>query len=219
MYLPPAFAIAEPAQVLERLRSVAFGHLVTAIDGAPQATAVPFVVDDEVTTVRAHLAKANRHARALDGAEALLIVAGPDAYVSPRWYPSKADDPRVVPTWNYELIHVRGTVRLVDPAKTRSIVEALTDHHEAATSSTAGGPAWAVDDAPPDFIERQLRAIVGIELTVEQIDAKHKLSQNRSEPDRLGVLDALDRSSRPGANATAALMSPGAPRQRGGGDA
>ncbi len=224
MYLPPAFTLVEPAQVLERLRSIAFGHLVTAVDGVLDATAVPFVVDDEVATVRAHLARANRHSRSLDGADALLIVAGPDAYVSPRWYPSKADDPRVVPTWNYELIHLRGTVRLVDPEQTSDIVEALTDHHEAATSAATpaatsasaardGEPPWAVSDAPTEFIQRQLRAIVGIELRVERIEAKHKLSQNRPDADRRAVAEALARSPWPEAMATAALMTPEPPQR------
>lgn len=196
MYQPASFVVEDRAVVLDALRHLAFGHLVTAdAEFGIQATGVPFLVDDELTTIRAHLARANRQWRSIDGADALLIVPGVDTYVSPRWYPSKADDPRVVPTWNYELIHVRGTVRVVEdgPGKLE-IVRDLTDHHEALSlSADAGvdGPAWEVGDAPDAFIERQLRAIVGLELTIESIEAKRKLSQNRSEPDRLGVRAAL----------------------------
>lgn len=191
MYRPPAFTLDDRQVLVPLLRRAAFGHLVTAsADHGLESTSVPFVIDDAATLLRAHLSRANDHWRRLDGVDALMIVPGVDAYVSPRWYPSKASDPRVVPTWNYELVHLRGTVRIVDAVATHDIVRTLTDLHEVATGGSGERP-WAVTDAPDEFIERQLRAIVGIELTVEAIEAKRKLSQNRADGDRRGVTDAL----------------------------
>ncbi len=222
MYQPPAFLVDDPTTILGSLRRAGFGHLVTVGDDAvPEASALPFLVDDEVTTVRAHLARANRHWRSIDGAGALLIVPGVDAYVSPRWYPSKATDPKVVPTWNYELVHLRGTVRVVDDGQGKlDIVRTLTDHHEALTGAgpgpAGGGPAWAVSDAPDDFVERQLRAIVGIELSVESVEANWKLSQNRPEADRVGVRDALTAGPEARSRETGALMADERPPLSGG---
>ncbi len=220
MYQPPAFVVDDPSAVVDAVRRAGFGHLVTTNrtsghesgpDSGPvpslQASALPFLVDDDLTIVRAHVARANRHWRSMEGADALLIVPGVDAYVSPRWYPSKLEDPRVVPTWNYELVHLRGSLRLIeDPAAKLAIVTALTDHHEAATAEPGTTP-WAVDDAPDDFIERQLRAIVGLELTVTSVEAKRKLSQNRLEEDQAGVVAALSASPDSRAGATGALMT------------
>lgn len=208
MYQPPAFQCDGRSAIVEAVRRVAFGHLVSAdAQQGLQATALPFIVDDEMTTVRAHVARANRHWRSMEGAEALLIVPGVDAYVSPRWYPSKAEDPKVVPTWNYELVHIRGTVRVIDDGEGKlDIVRALTEHHEAATAE-ADESTWAVSDAPDDFIDRQLRAIVGLELTVDMVESKRKLSQNRSEGDRRGVIDALARSAWPGAGVTSGAVA------------
>ena len=210
MYRPQAFAIDDHAEVLELLRAAAFGHFVTTDpDRDLQATALPFVVDDQLTTVRAHVARANPHWRHADGADALLIVAGVDAYVSPRWYPTKATDPRVVPTWNYELVHLRGTVRVVDDREAkRAIVEALTDHHESRTQSPEAGPEpWTVADAPDDFVDRMLRALVGLEIAVSDVEAKRKLSQNRPDADRRSVADALTASADHGAAATGQQMA------------
>lgn len=226
MYQPPAFAIEDPNAVVEAVRRAGFGHLVTtshtaAPDAVPEsasgsearaapsleATSLPFLIDDDLTVVRAHVARANRHWRSMEGAEALLIVPGVDAYISPRWYPSKAEDPKVVPTWNYELVHLRGSLRVIDdPAAKLDIVTALTDHHEAATVEPGTTP-WAVDDAPEDFIERQLRAIVGLELTVTTVEAKRKLSQNRSESDQAGVVTGLSASTDARAGSTGEVMA------------
>ena len=136
--------------------------------------------------VRAHVAKANPIWRAAPCA-ALLIVGPVDAYVSPRWYPSKATDPRVVPTWNYELVHVHGTVRATDDVGwLEGLVRELTDRHEAGAAEP-----WTVDDAPADYVARMLRAIVGLELVVDRIEAKRKLSQNRPAEDVAAVIAGL----------------------------
>lgn len=207
MYQPAAFTVDDRRSIGHLLRDSAFGHLVSVDeDGRPQSSSVPFVVDDEVTTLRAHLARANRHWRSLDGAEALMIVAGPDAYVSPRWYPSKQVDGRVVPTWNYELVHLRGTVRLVDdPAGKLAIVEAMTSFNED-RSVAPGEDTWAVGDAPDDFVAAQLRAIVGLELTITEVEAKRKLSQNRAEADQAGTVAGLAARGDRGSTAVAEAM-------------
>jgi transcriptional regulator len=128
-----------------------------------------------------------------------------DGYVSPSWYPSKAEHGKVVPTWNYELVHVHGTVRVHDdPAWVRLLVTDLTDRHESARYAPPDG--WQVTDAPPDFIDAQLRAIVGVEVEISSIEAKRKLSQNRPDGDRTGVETALATSDRPGDSDVADAM-------------
>lgn len=193
--MPGPNAVDDAHVTLGLLRSVGVGHLVS-LDGTGEftATVLPFLVDDDLTVIRAHIARANPQWRALDDTAAFMVVPVSDAYVSPSWYPSKRDDPRVVPTWNYEVVHVHGIVHVRDDATfVESVVRQLTDHHEALrVADSATEPVWSVDDAPPEFISRQLRGIVGIELTVTRVQAKRKLSQNRGDLDRRGVIGGLD---------------------------
>ena len=135
-----------------------------------------------------HIAIANDQWKtALPGAQALAIVRGPQAYISPSWYESKARHGRVVPTWNYEAVHLTGSIAFhQDPEWLRGFVTRLTRLHEGGREHP-----WAVTDAPPEYIDGQLRAIVGVELTITAIEAKQKLSQNRSELDREGVVAGL----------------------------
>ncbi|HSZ99829.1 MAG TPA: FMN-binding negative transcriptional regulator, partial [Streptosporangiaceae bacterium] len=151
-----------------------------------------------------HIAIANDQWKtAQTGAQALAIVHGPQAYISPSWYESKARHGRVVPTWNYEAVHLTGTIEFhQDPEWLRGFVTRLTELHE-------GGRAhpWAVTDAPPEYIDGQLRAIVGVELTITAIEAKQKLSQNRSALDRAGVVAGLQGEPGPDPAAIAAVMA------------
>ncbi len=203
MYLPPHFAVNDADLVRALIDRARFGHLVTMTADGLDATPLPFVIDDDLTTVRAHIARANPQWRTADGADALLVVPVSDTYVSPRWYPSKAEHGRVVPTWNYEVLHLRGTLTVDHDADTlESIVRALTDREEA----LLGDPTWSVDDAPADFVAKQLGAIVGITLQVTAIDAKRKLSQNRSDGDRDGVVDGLRSTGRPADHEVAEAM-------------
>ncbi|MFZ9628578.1 MAG: FMN-binding negative transcriptional regulator [Ilumatobacteraceae bacterium] len=188
MYVPQHFTMADAAAA-DLAAGVGVGHLITSGDRL-DSSFVPFLLDrtDDGLVVRAHLAAANpqRHAVAA-GADALLIVHGPDAYVSPGHYPSKKDHGRVVPTWNYAIVHLHGNLRQVEGREDLlRIVEQLTDRHEA----TRAVP-WSVSDAPPDFIDGQLAAIVGLELRVTTIEGKSKLSQNRPAPDREAVRAAF----------------------------
>lgn len=206
MYNPPSFAVEDAAGVRALLDAQGFAHLVTvdADSATPSATAAPFLVDEGLRTVWLHLARANGWWRQADGRAALLIVPGTDGYVSPRWYPSKAIDGKVVPTWNYEVVHVHGTVRVTQEAsELRAIVAALTDRFEAAQ----GAPAWSLDDAPDEYVDTMLRGIVGVELTVERIDAKRKLSQNRPVDDVRGVVAGLRAPAGPRSPAGAAAAT------------
>lgn len=138
-------------------------------------------------TLRGHVARANPVWREAADAEVLAVFQGPQAYITPSWYPSKAETAKVVPTWNYAVVHLHGRLRITeDAAWLRALVERLTDTHEAAHAHR-----WQVSDAPADYIEQMLRAIVGIEIEVTQLQGKWKVSQNRSASDRAGVAAGL----------------------------
>ena len=189
MYIPAHFA-ADEATVGELLRNHGAADLVTLTAEGLAATLLPFVYLPEAGkhgALHGHVARNNTQWKLPAVGEALVIVRGPDAYISPSWYASKAEHGRVVPTWNYLTAHVYG--RLVvhdDPDWTEDLVRRLTAKHE-------GGRVhpWSVDDAPRAFIEGQLRAIVGIELLISRIEAKAKLSQNRPPADVDGVISGL----------------------------
>jgi transcriptional regulator len=193
MYVPGHFT-AEPALVDELLRNHGAADLVTLTEQGLVATMLPFLYVPAGTpsagqhgSLHGHLARNNDQWQLASVGEALAIVRGPDAYVSPGWYASKAEHGRVVPTWNYVTAHVYG--RLVvhdDPVWTEDLVRRLTVKHEAYRDHP-----WSVDDAPRPFIEGQLRAIVGIELEITRIEAKAKLSQNRPAADVEGVIAGL----------------------------
>ena len=150
------------------------------------ASHLPVLLDPaegEFGTVYAHLARANRQWKDLaQGAEALLVFPGADAYVSPGYYPSKADNPKVVPTWNYLAVHAYGVADVIHDAEPLlAIVSRLTDRHEHGRSEP-----WQVSDAPADYIDGMLRAIVGIRLPIQRLQGARKLSQNRAEQDIAG---------------------------------
>ena len=183
----PRFNVMPADEVRGFVEGVGTAQLVTvAGDGAPDATFLPVLWRGD--RLVGHLARANPHWRAIrDGSPGLVVVQGPDAYVSPSFYASKREHGRVVPTWNYSSVHLRGPVRVVDDVDwLRELVGALTDHHEAPRAEP-----WAVEDAPSKYVEGQLKAIVGVEMVVESVEAKAKLSQNRSEQDRAGVVAGL----------------------------
>lgn len=186
MYVPTHFAPDDDA-VEELLSSHRAADLVTVGPDGLEATMLPFVYERESRTVRGHFARNNDHWRHADGNDALVIVHGPDAYVTPNWYPSKVEHGRVVPTWNYVVAHVHGTVKIHDDTEwVDRLVRTLTDHHERARPAP-----WAVDDAPARFVAGQLRAIVGVEVAITRIEAKFKLSQNRPDADVDGVIAGL----------------------------
>ena len=219
VYLPPHFTAPPEADVATFVAAAASADLVTFDGVKPVASLIPVIWDRETGEhgrLLGHLALANPQWESVaPGSSALAIVRGPQAYVSPSWYPSKARHGRVVPTWNYVTVHFTGPLTVHrDPEWLRDVVTRLTQLHEArrleARPRESGGAApWAVTDAPPDYVNGQLRGIVGVELTIATVEAKHKLSQNRSAEDQAAVAGALAAQPGPGPAGIAALMNPG----------
>ena len=214
MYLPRHFTQTDMAQIAAFVDAAQSADLVTFDGTKPVSTLLPVIWDRPTAAdgvgeagygrLLGHIAIANEQWKtALPGAEALAIVHGPQAYISPGWYESKTRHGRVVPTWNYEAVHLTGTLAFHhDPEWLRAFVTRLTSTHESGREHP-----WAVTDAPPEYIDGQLRAIVGVELTVTSVEAKQKLSQNRSELDREGVVAGLRGEQGPGPAAIADEMA------------
>lgn len=190
MYQPSAFREDRLEVLQDLIRTHPLATLITAGAGGLIANFVPFLLGEggEKGTLRAHLATANDQVDALRaGCETLVVFHGPEAYITPSWYRSKKEHGRVVPTWNYAVVQVRGRPRVVEDAGwLRGQIEALTTMQEGRR-----GEPWQVSDAPEEFIEGQMRAIVGVEIPISTIEGKWKVSQNRSAGDRAGVREGL----------------------------
>lgn len=187
MYLPKHFEQTDAPALHALMREHPLAALVSVLDGEPTADHVPLQFDAQTNTLRGHVARANPLWRVAAGRPVLAVFTGPQAYVTPSWYPSKAATHKVVPTWNYTVVHAHGVLRVVDDAPwLHALVSRLTDDHEAPRAAP-----WAVGDAPEDFVQQLLHAIVGIEIPVRRLVGKWKISQNRSEADRLGVAAGL----------------------------
>jgi transcriptional regulator len=189
VYVPHFNAVDDDEAIRAMVHVIGAGELVTVgEDGYPLATRLPVVWDGDRLVM--HLARANRHWRSVpadDDVPALVVVTDAEAYVSPAWYVSKAEHGRVVPTWNYSAVQIAGRVRRhEDPAWLLDAVTMLTRLRESGRTEP-----WSVSDAPAPYVEKQLRAIVGLELVIERVEGKAKLSQNRSEEDRAGVVQGL----------------------------
>ncbi|MEC7383775.1 MAG: FMN-binding negative transcriptional regulator [Actinomycetota bacterium] len=192
MYVPPAFTMTE-LEALEVVRNVGAGYFVTAYEGKIQSTFLPFIVQSSPAGVRiwAHFAKANSHWRAVsDAPDCLLIVHLADAYVSPSLYPSKQVDGKVVPTWNYVTVEVRGTLQMLTDTDEEALLSTLTDLHERNSAKP-----WAISDAPGEFVDAQRKAIVSVELVVSEISGKAKASQNRLPEDAAAVKASFEAGS------------------------
>jgi transcriptional regulator len=204
MYLPKHFEESRIDVLHGLIRAHPLGALVTTGANGLEANHVPFEIDPDPApfgTLRAHVARANPVWREGAG-DALVIFQGPDIYVSPSWYPSKREGGKVVPTWNYAVVHAYGALRAIDDAAwLRAFVERLTDRHEAARPDR-----WHVTDAPADYVDKMLTAIVGIELPVTRLVGKWKVSQNRPAADRAGVIAGLEADGDDAARAMAAAV-------------
>lgn len=207
MYNPASFVERRPEVLAQAISEYPLATIITAsASGRIEASAIPMLLQtrgDDAAILRGHMAKANpQWSPGVEAVEALAIFAGPQHYISPSWYPSKQEHGRVVPTWNYLIVHVRGTLTFFeDPESLLEVVSALTESQE------ANRPVpWKVQDAPEDFIASQLRAIVGLELEIRELEGKWKLSQNRPLADRLGVAAGLERTSNPVAARMAKLV-------------
>ncbi len=191
MYRPSAFDVTDLETLHDAIEASGPAHLVSVTAAGLTASVVPLLLDrdaGELGTLVGHLARANRQWRdARDDVDSLAIFAGPDAYISPSWYATKQETGKVVPTWNYEVLHASGPLVIRDdPTWVAGLVRRLTTRHEAGQRDP-----WTVDDAPSEFIVRQLRAIVGIELPITRLEGKRKLSQNRPSADITGAIDGL----------------------------
>jgi transcriptional regulator len=190
MYCPTLFR-EERLEVLHGfIRSHPLGLLISQGPTGLLANLLPFVLksgDSERGVLQAHLARANPQWREIDGQSVLVVFRGPDAYVSPSLYATKKQTGRVVPTWNYAMVQARGTTRLRDHS------DWLTPQLNALTTAReAGRPQpWSVADAPPDYIEAQKKAIVGIEIEIAELEGKWKVSQNQPEANRRSVIEGL----------------------------
>lgn len=195
MYVPDHFREDRPEVLHDAVRRIGFATLVTA---DLEANHLPMLLSKDGKFLRGHVARANPVWKKGDG-EALAIFLGPHAYVTPNWYPSKAETGKAVPTWNYVTVHARGALRWVQDADwLRAQVASLSDAHEAAREEP-----WKVADAPTGYVDAMLRAIVGFELSVAVLEGKYKLSQNRDAADRAGVREGL---ARDGQDALSHLM-------------
>jgi transcriptional regulator len=203
MYIPEQFAAVDADALIARLAKHAAGILVTLDEaGAPVATHAPIIWDSERKVARGHIARANPQWRSGGDGKGLIVLSGPEAYVSPSWYPSKAEHGKAVPTWNYEAVHLTGRVEWFDdPARLLDVVRALSDAHELERADP-----WSVDDVPRSYIDAMLRGIVGVELHAERIEAKRKLSQNKQGADFDGVANGLRDEPSAMAHEVAALM-------------
>ena len=210
MYLPAHFQPPEPAALQALMAAHPLGAWVLHGEDGLVANHLPFWFDatrGPHGTLCAHVARANPVWRALaeDGSPSLVMFQGAEGYVTPSWYPSKQQHGKVVPTWNYAVVHAHGRARAIDdPSWLRALVGRLTDTHEAPRAAP-----WGVDDAPADYLQQMLGAIVGIEIAVERLVGKWKMSQNRSEADRRGVVNGLAGQDDAAAAAMAALVGRG----------
>lgn len=195
MYQPPHFREDRLDVLHDLIRAHPLATLVAVGPDGLVANHLPLVLHAELSangTLRGHVARANPLWRTFDPAiDALAVFRGPDSYITPSWYPSKKQHGRVVPTWNYAVVHASGPLRVFeDAAWLRAQVEELTFRQERDRPVP-----WAVSDAPDDYIARQLKGIVGIELPISRIEGKWKVSQNRGDRDRRGVSRGLERES------------------------
>jgi transcriptional regulator len=208
MYTPAHFKEERTEALHQLVHDHPLGLLITLGPEGMDATPIPFLLDTEpdgTAVLRAHVARANpvwREART--DVDTLVVFQGPQAYMSPSWYPSKADTGKVVPTWNYITVQARGQLVVRDDAEwLRGFVTRLTQRHEAVQAKP-----WAVTDAPADYIDTMLRAIVGIEIPLTSLKGKWKMSQNHPAANRRGAAQGLRRQGTEQALAVAACVDP-----------
>ena len=206
MYQPAHFKEERVAVLHQLIRENPLGALVSMTAEGLTANHIPFEIVDSPApygTLRAHVARANPVWKEVAGKEVMVIFQGADAYISPSWYPSKKEHGKVVPTWNYAVVHAHGPLKVFDDAEwLRAFVTQLTERHE----SSMPAP-WKVTDAPADFIDATLKAIVGIEIPLARLTGKWKVSQNRPAMDRAGTIAGLGNVDAESARAMANMVS------------
>ena len=191
MYVPKSFEAPSQEAMHDIIRRYPLATVVTQGEAGLTANHLPTTLEQSIGplgSLRCHVARSNSMWRECSAdTQALAIFQGPDCYVSPNWYPSKAETGEVVPTWNYIAVHAHGNIRIIDDRDwLLSQVDKLTQHHESAFPRP-----WSLSDAPASYVEKMLKSIVGLEFKITRLEGKWKLSQNRSEPDRAGVVAGL----------------------------
>lgn len=215
MYTPGSFAEHDLPTLFSFLEAHPLAAIVTnSPEDGLVATHLPLVLDrtaGPMGTLIGHFARANPHSRHLSGGPvaAMMIFTGPEAYISPEWYQTKKETGRDVPTWNYVAVHAYGTLHMRDePQFLRAHLETLTHRHEDDREHP-----WQLSDAPDEYIVQQMRAIVAVELPIDRLEGKWKMSQNRPDVDIAGVIEGLGKSQRPEDRAVSAIVSERCPRR------
>jgi transcriptional regulator len=207
MYIPPAFRDDDTTSLIATIHAARLANFITATAEGLFATHLPLFFDDtegEHGAIYGHLAKANPQWRSAPIGDSLAIFMGPDAYVSPSLYATKQETGKVVPTWNYVAVHAYGPVEFFDDgARLLDVVSRLTNLHQGDRQAP-----WEVSDAPAEYIQAQLRGIVGIRMPITRLEGARKLSQNKSAADRDGVAAGLSASERPSDRVVGALVKP-----------
>jgi transcriptional regulator len=192
MYQPPAFREDRLEVQHDLIRAQPLGLLITAGPSGLMANLIPFLINPETSprgTLRAHFSRANPHWRELAAVEECLVVfQGPQDYVTPSWYVTKQETGKVVPTWNYVTVHAWGRPHVIEDGQwLRRQLDDLTHLNEGSRPMP-----WLVDDAPPDYVAAQMKGIIGLEIPIDRIEGKWKVSQNRPAADRAGVVAGLE---------------------------
>jgi transcriptional regulator len=218
MYLPAHFTMTETDDIERLLADIGAADLITRTSSGLASTFLPLLYVPKSSTnadrkpgtanesgnatffqgasLHGHVTRANHQWKSTIDPEALVIVHGTDGYISPNSYPSKAENAKTVPTWNYTTLNIHGKLVVHDdPAWTLDLVRRLTNHHEAKHAAERNQIPWSVDDAPSDYIDTMVKGIVGIEIVIDRIEAKAKLSQNKTEADALGAARDLEQGT------------------------
>ncbi|KXZ69344.1 FMN-binding negative transcriptional regulator [Acinetobacter venetianus] len=197
MYIPQIFKETRQDVLHDLIRQYPFATLITQSNAGLDANHLPFKLQSDPEHHRAvliaHIARNNPlHTQIRNGTEVLVIFQGEQGYISPNWYPSKQQHHQHVPTWNYQVVHVKGIIRFLEDEKSlRGILAKLTRTHEAKQPKP-----WKMSDAPSDYIAEELKGIIGIEIEIQQMTGKFKLSQNRDKVDAVGVVDGLEQQGK-----------------------
>lgn len=213
MYIPPHFEELRTEVMHELIRARPLASVITLSHDGIDANHIPLQLsprEGQLGTLRGHVARSNSvWKNSVQTVEALALFHGPDSYISPSWYPTKAENGKAVPTWNYAVVHAYGALRVIDDAAwLRAHLEALTAQNEAAFSDP-----WQLSDAPHDFTEKLIGAVVGIEMVISRLSGKWKISQNQPPQNRAGIVQGLRTSGGPERLEMAALIE-GAENER-----
>ncbi|EIC30323.1 FMN-binding negative transcriptional regulator [Methylomicrobium album] len=214
MYIPKQFEESRVEVMHELIHAYPLATLITHSSDGLNANHIPLYLSESPApsgTLQGHIARANPLLGEIaEGIEALAIFHGPDSYITPSWYTTKKETGKVVPTWNYAVVHAYGVLRIVDNASwLRAQLNALTDHNEASFPER-----WAVSDAPPDYIEKIMAAIVGVEMVITKLLGKWKVSQNQPTQNQASVISGLRASGLPESEAMVALVESGTKNAR-----